>query len=247
MRFLFLGTGASSGVPVIACKCDVCTSSNLKNKRLRTSGLLQANGKNFLLDASPDIRYLSLKYQISHLDGLFLTHPHEDHIGGLNDLRPYFFIYKNKLPLFLSDSTYEVLKYRFSYLLDRFAPNIVTDKRGEISLNGLKGRYFTYSQEGVFVNGFRFGNFAYVTDIKDYDLSLFEDLEGVETLVLGAINEAHSKMHFTIKEALEFKKKITSVKRCYLTHLSHEVDHESLSKSLPEGVLLSYDGLIIDV
>ncbi|MBM3193350.1 MAG: MBL fold metallo-hydrolase [Chlamydiae bacterium] len=247
MRFLFLGTGASSGVPVIACKCDVCMSSNLKNKRLRTSGLLQANGKNFLLDASPDIRYLSLKYQISHLDGLFLTHPHEDHIGGLNDLRPYFFIYKNKLPLFLSDSTYEVLKYRFSYLLDRFAPNIVTDKRGEISLNGLNGRYFTYSQEGVFVNGFRFGNFAYVTDIKDYDLSLFEDLEGVETLVLGAINEAHSKMHFTIKEALEFKKKITSVKRCYLTHLSHEVDHESLSKSLPEGVLLSYDGLIIDV
>lgn len=247
MKFLFLGTGASSGVPVIACKCSICKSCNLKNKRLRSSGLLQNKDKNFLIDASPDIRYLSLKYEISHLDGLFLTHPHEDHIGGLNDLRPYFFIRKSKLPLFLSASTYEILKSRFAYLLDRFEQNVVPDKRGELSLNGLNVRYFTYSQEGVFVNGFRFGNFAYVTDIKDYDLSIFKDLEGVETLVLGAINEAHSKMHFSINEACEFKEKITSVKRCYLTHLSHEVDYETLSKTLPEGVMLAYDGLEIDV
>jgi phosphoribosyl 1,2-cyclic phosphate phosphodiesterase len=247
MKFLFLGTGASSGVPVIGCKCHVCKSSNFNNKRLRTCGLLQTEGKNFLIDASPDIRYVSLKYNITHLDGLFLTHPHEDHIGGLNDLRPYFFIHKNRLPLALSSSTFDILNRRFEYLLNRFDVALIEERRGTLFLNGVKAIYFTYSQEGLLVNGFRFGKFAYVTDIKDYDLLIFEDLDGVETLVLGAINESDSKMHFSIDEACNFKKKITSVKRCYLTHLSHEVDYEKLSKSLPGGVMLATDGLVIDV
>ncbi len=247
MKFLFLGTGASSGVPVVACKCAVCKSSDFRNQRLRTCGLLQVEGKNFLIDASPDIRYVSLKYNIDHLDGLFLTHPHEDHMGGLNDLRPYFFIHKNRLPFVLSNSTLDVVSRRFEYLLDRFDINLLEEKRGSLFLNGVKVVYFTYSQEGFLVNGFRFGKFAYVTDIKDYAESIFGDLDGVETLVLGAIHETQSTMHFTIDEACNFRKKITSVKRCYLTHISHEVDYETLSKSLPGGVMLATDGLMIDV
>lgn len=248
MKFLFLGTGASAGVPVVGCKCDVCKGGDFKNNRLRASGLLTCDNLKFLLDVSPDIRFVALKYDITHLNGVFLTHPHEDHIGGMNDLRSYSFLNQNKLiPLVLSETTNDVLNMRFGYLLDRFDRIVLTKKRGHLSVDGVDAIYFTYSQQNVLVNGFRFGKFAYLTDIKDYDDSIFDDLDGVETLVLGAINESESRMHFSINEACAFKEKITSVKRCYLTHLSHEVDYETISKTLPNGVLLAYDGLEIDV
>ncbi len=248
MKFLFLGTGASSGVPVVGCKCSICKSKDRRNHRLRTSGLLQVSGKNFLIDASPDVRQNALEYQIESLDALFLTHPHEDHIGGMNDLRSYSFLNQNKkIPLVLSEVTLKVLNIRFDYLMDRFLIEELKEKRGQAFISGVEVRYFSYSQQGLQVNGFRFGTFAYVTDIKDYEEAIFADLEGVETLVLGAINEKESRMHFSIQEASEFKKKNPSVKRCYLTHLSHEVDYETISKALPEGVMLAYDGLELDV
>lgn len=248
MKFLFLGTGASAGVPVVGCKCSVCKSGDFRNNRLRASGLLQVGELNFLIDVSPDIRFVALKYEITQLNGVFLTHPHEDHIGGMNDLRSYSFLNHNKLmPLFLSETTNAVLHARFNYLLDRFDRTILKEKRGRVSIDGVDVIYFTYSQQGLLVNGFRFDKFAYLTDIKDYDSSIFDELDGVETLVLGAINERDSRMHFSIKEACEFKEKIRSVKSCYLTHLSHEVDYETISKALPKGVLLAYDGLNINV
>lgn len=248
MKFLFLGTGASAGVPVVGCKCAVCKSSDFRNNRLRASGLLQVGDLKFLIDVSPDIRFVALKYEIAELNGVFLTHPHEDHIGGMNDLRSYSFLNHNKLiPLFLSETTNAVLHTRFDYLLDRFDKTILKEKRGRVSIDGVDVVYFTYSQQGLLVNGFRFDKFAYVTDIKDYDNSIFDELAGVETLVLGAINEKDSRMHFSISEACLFKEKIKSVKSCYLTHLSHEVDYETISKALPKGVLLAYDGLKIDV
>ncbi len=248
MKFLFLGTGASSGVPVVGCKCAVCKSGDFRNNRLRASGLIEVGELKFLIDVSPDIRFVALKYQVTQINGVFLTHPHEDHIGGMNDLRSYSFLNNNKLiPLILSETTDSVLHMRFDYLLDRFARTILREKRGEISLAGVEVSYFTYSQQGLFVNGFRLGNFAYVTDIKEYDNSVLEALDGVETLVLGAINEKDSRMHFSISEACLFKEKIKSVKSCYLTHLSHEVDYETISRALPKGVFLAYDGLTIDV
>ena len=247
MKFLFLGTGASSGIPVIGCKCNVCKSSDPKNQRLRTSGMIKYGNKNILIDATPDIRYVCLKYGLTHLGAVLLTHPHEDHIGGINDLRPFSFYYHQTIPMYLSEVTAEVLRIRFDYLLDRFSYTRLDQDRGGFSINDLDVKYFTYSQQGLKVNGFRFGKFAYVTDIKEYNDSIFEDLDGVETLVLGAINEKDSKMHFSISEAVAFKQKITSVKVCYLTHLSHEVDHETLSHTLPNGVVLAYDGLEIDV
>lgn len=248
MKFLFLGTGASAGVPMIACGCGVCKSVEVKNVRLRACGLLQKEGRNFLIDVSPDIRNVSLKYNISHIDGIFITHPHEDHIGGMNDLRAFSFFNNNtKIPLILSNSTMSVMNSRFDYLLDRFEIEVLDAHKGELVVEGLKTTYFTYWQEGLSVMGFRFGNFAYMTDIKDYDPSIYDDLDGVETLVIGAIHEEMSRMHFSIGEAIAFKDKIKSVKRCYLTHLSHQVDHKTISKTLPKGVMLAYDGLEIDV
>ena len=248
MKFLFLGTGASAGVPVIGCKCSVCKGNDFRNNRLRASGLLKIEELKFLIDVSPDIRFVALKYEINGIDGVFLSHPHEDHIGGMNDLRSYSFFNKDKLmPLVLSVTTDEVLRIRFGYLLDRFDRIVLKEKQGELIVDGVKVRYFSYSQQNLLVNGFRFDKFAYLTDIKEYPDSIFEDLAGVETLVLGAINENESRMHFSISEACAFKEKIKSVKKCYLTHLSHEVDYETISKRLPNGILLAYDGLEIDV
>jgi phosphoribosyl 1,2-cyclic phosphate phosphodiesterase len=248
MKFLFLGTGASSGVPVISCKCSVCTSSDLKNQRLRTSGILIDGDKNFLIDVSPDIRLCALKYHITHIDAVLITHSHEDHIGGLNDLRPFSYLRNNeKIPMVLSESSEKILQIRFDYLSDRFDKEVLHENRGQIFINDKEIRYFTYLQQGMKVTGYRFGKFAYVTDIKEYEPAIFEDLEGVETLVLGAINENPSRMHFSIAEAIEFKEKIKSVKFCYLTHLSHEVDFETMKDKLSDGVFLAYDGLEIYV
>ena len=248
MKFLFLGTGASSGVPVVGCSCSICKSGDFRNQRLRSCGLLSKGNKNYLIDVSPDIRFASLKYKITEINGVFLTHPHEDHIGGINDLRPFSYLNNNrKIPLVLSDITNEVLNIRFDYLAERFEKRVLEGELGQIFMGDLEVRYFTYSQQGLKVNGFRFDKFAYVTDIKDYSESIFFDLEGVETLVLGAINEKDSRMHFSISEACVFKAKIKSVKVCYLTHLSHDVDYETLSQSLPLGMRLAYDGLEIDV
>jgi phosphoribosyl 1,2-cyclic phosphate phosphodiesterase len=248
MKFLFLGTGASSGVPVISCKCGVCQSSNTKNQRLRTSGLLISGNNHILIDVSPDIRLVSLKHDIAHIDAVLITHSHEDHIGGLNDLRPYSYLKNNqKIPMVLSKISEKLMQIRFDYLMDRFEKEILIEDQGQIFLNDLEIRYFSYEQQGMKVTGYRFGKFAYVTDIKEYEPAIFEHLDGVETLVLGAINENPSRMHFTIEEAISFKEKISSVKVCYLTHLSHEVDYETMSKKLPRGVLLAYDGLEIYV
>ena len=242
MKFVFLGTGASSGVPVISCPCAVCKSEEKKNKRLRACGLLKKGDQQFLIDVSPDIRSVLLHYQIKHIDGIFITHPHEDHIGGMNDLRPL-----SPLAMVLSQNTMTILNIRFDYLLDRFKMHVLSLERGEIAVEGLRVHYFTYWQQGLAVTGFRFGKFAYVTDIKEYNPSIYDDLDGVETLVLGALHETESRMHFTLTEAVAFVKKIRSVKRCYFTHLSHEVEHTTVSKTLPEGIMLAYDGLEIDV
>ncbi len=248
MKFLFLGTGASSGVPVVGCSCSICKSTDLRNQRLRSCGLLSNGYKQYLIDVSPDIRFVALKYKITEIDGVFLTHPHEDHIGGINDLRPFSYLNHNrKIPLVLSETTNNMLNIRFDYLADRFEKSVLEGEMGQIFMDDLEVRYFTYSQEGLKVNGFRFDKFAYVTDIKDYAEAIFADLDGVETLVLGAINEKDSRMHFSISEACAFKAKIKSVKVCYLTHLSHDVDYETLSKALPMGMQLAYDGLEINV
>jgi len=229
------------------CQCPICKSGLMKNQRLRASGIFRGAGKNFLLDASPDIRMASLKYDIRNIDALFVTHPHEDHIGGMNDLRSFTFLHKQPIKLYLSEPTLEILRVRFDYLLERFEIHVLEGARGKVEVAGVPFSYFTYHQQGMQVTGFRRGSFAYVTDIKEYDASIFSDLAGVETLVLGALHETESRMHFTISEAVQFVEQIPSVKQCYLTHLSHEVEYETMSRSLPEKVQLSYDGLEVNV
>lgn len=250
---LFLGTGASNGVPVIACKCEVCQSKSPFNKRLRSSALIKAGDIRILIDAGPDLRMQALNNHINHLDGVIFTHAHQDHTAGIDDLRVFSFISEKSLPCLASIETGKELELRYYFMFERKAHEknrprleIVTlnGDKGETVFQGLKLKYFTYEQLGMKVNGFRFGNLAYVTDVEKVDENLFKELEGVEILILSALRHTHSIMHLTVDQAVDFAHKV-GAKKTYLTHLSHDLDYYKTNAILPEDVRLAYDSLEI--
>ena len=253
--FLFLGTGASAGVPEIGCKCSVCTSSSEKNKRLRPSCLVKIKDKIFLVDVSPDFRYQALKYNIDHIDGLIVTHPHYDHIAGLDDLRIYYLLEKKAIPTLLSDATYKELKKSFHYLFQTMSKErslsaqlqfqILEKDFGEIIFQGIKIKYLSYFQKETKVTGYKFGDLAYVSDIREYSDEIFENLKETNTLIISALRDIPSPVHFSLEEAVTFAEKVKP-KRTYFTHIAHEVDHEKVSKDLPKNIFLAYDGLEIE-
>jgi len=254
--FVFLGTGASAGVPVIGCDCAVCTSASPYNKRLRSSGLLKIGGRNFLIDAGPDFREQALRAKIHHLDALFLTHTHFDHIAGVDELRAYFFRKKKPIPCLLSRESFEDLKKRYYYL---FLPigqgptlsvqldlKVLDDDQGSIHFEGLEVGYFSFYQGGMKVTGYRILDFAYISDIRDYEETIFDELKGVKTLVLSALWEKKSDLHLSLDEAVFFAEKIKPA-QTYLIHTNHGIDYESTNRKLPKGIRLAYDGLEIDL
>lgn len=254
-KLLFLGTGGSMGVPVIGCHCPVCTSTDPRNNRLRPSALLQVDGKTLLIDCGPDYRQQALRYGIEKLDGVILTHAHNDHTAGIDELRVYYMHTQQSLPVLLSEETAKDLRIRFAYifskdrfykLLPTFELHEIAGNQGSVNFLGLPIRFQGYAQAGMQVHGFRIGNLAYVTDIHDYDEKMiFPFLEGVETLVLSALRLTSSPLHFTVEEATLFAQK-AGVKQTWLTHLAHELDYAETNRGLPENVRLAYDGLEID-
>jgi len=252
--FLFLGTGGSAGVPIITCKCDVCTSLSPLNKRYRPSALLKVGKKNFLIDAGPDFRDQALHYNIDTLDGVFLTHSHYDHIGGVDELRIFYLKYKKRLPTLCSIDTYEDLRSRFHYLFQtkeadgslqsQLDLQVLEDDFGTTRFEGLKVQYVSYYQANMKVTGYRMGPLAYISDIRDYDERIIDDLQGTEILILSALRYARSHVHFSIDEAVEFSKRV-GAKRTFLTHISHDLEHDETNQKLPSGVSLAHDGLEI--
>ncbi len=252
-RFQFLGTGSSLGVPMIGCECSVCLSSDLKDKRKRSSSLIKLDGKTFLLDVGPDYRELALKYKINFLDGCILTHSHYDHVGGFDDLRVYSYQGK-KLPCLMLAQTFQELKANYPYLLEPtekgglsssfFSWQTVDSAFGSTVFEGLFLEYVTFLQKGMEVMGLKIGNLAYISDIKEYDAKLIESLQGIDILIVSALRKTKSLMHFSIEEALAFASLIQP-KQVYLTHIAHEIAHETVLGELPKGVSLAYDGLEI--
>jgi phosphoribosyl 1,2-cyclic phosphate phosphodiesterase len=249
---LFLGTGASLGVPIIGCSCAVCTSKDSKNKRLRTAALLKIPGKQILIDSGPDFREQALRHEIKNLDGLIITHAHYDHIGALDEMRVFALQGHLSIPSLASNHTIEGICTRFPYFLKQiekkqmaqFDWSILSHDAGALSFLGLHVRYVSYEQAHMPVNGFIFGDLAYFTDVKDYTEDLIESLQGVEKLVINALKYTPSPFHLSIDEAIEFGSK-AGVKEIWLTHMSHELDFEKTASYLPSHVHLAYDGLEI--
>lgn len=246
---LFLGSGGSMGVPVVSCKCKVCRSDSLFNKRLRPSALLKIGKKQFLLDAGPDFRMQALRYGIDHLDGLLLTHTHFDHIGGLDDLRAFYFLQDKSISCLLSKETCEEVKRCFHYFFHEskcawLKFQLLKKDFGPVEFEGVHFECVTYFQAEMKVTGYRFDKFAYISDIRDYDESVIEGLKGVDILILSALRYTPTKVHFSIDEAIHFSRKV-GAKKTFITHIAHDLEHDETNARLPGDVRLAYDGLEI--
>jgi len=252
---LFLGTGASSGIPVIGCTCSVCTSKDPKNARLRASCLVTIEGKKILIDVGPDFRLQALRYGIDRIDGLAITHTHYDHIGGLEELRIYNYRQKMAIPCLLSRESFSSMKKLFYYLFEKeegrisftsqFDYQVLKKAREHTTFCSLPIQTFGYSQGSMHVTGYRFGSLAYVTDIKSYPETIFEDLNGVNTLIISALRFTESHMQLSIDEAVDFSQKVKA-KNTYLMHLAHEVDYHHLKQLLPDTIKPAFDGLELE-
>ncbi|HNA62371.1 MAG TPA: MBL fold metallo-hydrolase [Rhabdochlamydiaceae bacterium] len=254
--FLFLGTGASMGTPVLTCQCAVCSSSDMHNQRLRPSGLLKIGDKRFLIDVGPDYRMQALKYGVERLDGVLITHTHYDHIAGLDDLRVYYFFHKKTLPCLLSDDSLAELKIRNHYFFEkstddvmggsRFNFEVIKDHFGSVDFGGEQWQTMTYEQGGMKVTGYRWGKFAYVMDLKNFTEEIYSALKGVEVLIMSALRYRPSPAHLTMEEAVVFAKRV-GAKQTWFSHVAHDLDHATINRELPEGMKLAHDGLEIDV
>ncbi|MEL7430955.1 MAG: MBL fold metallo-hydrolase [Chlamydiota bacterium] len=239
--FLFLGSGASMGTPVIGCSCLVCQDK--RQWRLRSSGLLRIGDRRILFDAGPDFRQQALNYGVFGIEALLLTHSHYDHIGGLEDLRIFSYQKKGEIPCFLSKETGEMLEKK-SYLQQFFAPTFLPSDQGEFFFGGLPFSYFQYWQDTTRVTGFRFGSFAYVTDISRYEPSIFSALSGVKTLVLSACGLDHSHVHLGLRKAISFAQEV-GASQVFFTHVCHRIDAFKERSKLPSSMQFAYDGLEI--
>jgi phosphoribosyl 1,2-cyclic phosphate phosphodiesterase len=254
-HFHFLGTGGSMGIPLIGCRCAVCQSQSPFNHRLRPSGLVVVGNKHILVDCGPDFREQALRHNLDQIEGLILTHPHYDHTAGVDELRVYYMRSKQPLPCLLSRETALDLQKRFYYMFEeksfdsklttKFALQFLEGERGITVFQGLRIRYMTYEQVGMLVNGFRFGDLAYVSDIRKYPETIFEDLDGINVLILSALRFTPSHMHFHVDEAIDFAMR-TGAKKTWLTHIAHELDHDKTNEYLPQSVRMAYDGLKIE-
>jgi len=249
VKITFLGTGTSQGVPVIACECNTCKSTDPRDKRLRTSLLLETDDVTLLFDAGPDFRQQMLRANVKHLDSIILTHEHKDHIAGLDDVRAFNYISQDAIDIYSEERVQKVIKKEFSYVFSEIQyPGIPKMRLVTIGENSFKIKGVEIIPVRVYhyhlpVYGFRIGNFAYITDANYVPEESKEKLFGVKYLVINALRKEKHISHFSLREALDFIREI-SPKKAFLTHISHQMGyHEKVSGELPDAVTLAYDGL----
>ncbi len=254
MRVTFLGTGTSQGIPVIGSNHPVCLSENSKDKRLRVSILIEWDGITYVVDCGPDFRQQMLSAECSHIDGILFTHEHSDHVAGLDDIRPFFFR-QGDIPIYAHKRVLKALKKRFDYIFVDEAnkyPGVPSVQAIEIKNKPFKIKEFEVipinaEHNRLQVFGFRFNEFAYLTDVKTIEKKERKKLDGVKVLVVNALQQNPHHSHFNLKEALEFIQEIQP-KRAYLTHISHHLGfHDDTQQRLPKNVYLAYDNLQITI
>ena len=255
MTLTFLGTGTSQGVPVIACQCPICRSADRRDKRLRTSALIETDsGQNILIDIGPDFREQMLREQVRHLDAILITHAHRDHVAGIDDIRSFNYVQKQKMELYGNTEALTALQRDYHYI---FEPHIYPGLP-EANLHILTGdepfRVGTTEvtpvkamHKDLPVLGYRIGPVGYITDANHIEPTELEKLKGVEVLVVNALRKAKHFSHYCLEEALEVVAKVQP-REAYLTHISHEMGlHAEVDAELPTGVHLAYDGLKIPI
>jgi phosphoribosyl 1,2-cyclic phosphate phosphodiesterase len=253
LQVTFLGTGTSGGVPMVACGCEVCNSPDSKDKRLRTSLLIKSENTTVCIDAGPDFRKQMLDNNVQSLDALLITHGHRDHVGGLDDIRPFNFLQGKVMDVFCDKYAEEMIKEQYSYAFKsngyEYAPKMQFSIIGDdnFKINELSITPLEVLHHHLPVRAFRIGDFTYITDAKTIDESQIKKVEGTKILVVNALRKHNHNAHFTIDEALAFVARIKP-ERAYFIHMSHHFGkHEDMQKTLPDNVFIAYDGLTIDV
>ncbi len=255
MKIHFLGTGTSQGIPVIGIKDPVCLSTNLKDKRLRSSVLIEWQGSKILIDCGPDFRQQMLRIDNDSLDAVLFTHEHADHTAGLDDIRPYCFMESKAMPVFAQKRVMDSLKRRFDYI---FATENRYPGAPSVEINEVEPyKAFFVDQKAIkplLVNhgnlpilGYRLANFAYLTDVKTLDEETYRQLQDLDVLVINALRIHEHPTHNNLEEALAHIERIKPG-RAYLTHIGFQLGfHDDIEAQLPDNVFLAYDELILDL
>lgn len=253
LTITFLGTGTSSGVPMIACDCTVCTSNNSKDKRLRSSIMIQSATTTIVVDTTPDFRYQMLRNKVKKLDAILFTHPHKDHIAGLDDVKAFNYFSKKIMPLYANTLTEDALRREFYYAFsDKKYPGVP-----ELEMNTIDTTSFLIGDIPIQpfivwhlkmpVFAFKFGGFTYITDANKIDEHEKELIKNSKVLVLNALRKEKHLSHFTLDEATHLANELNA-KQTYFTHISHQLGlHDTINNQLPTHIQLAYDGLQFQV
>ncbi len=253
MKITFLGTGTSQGIPLIGCQCPVCQSLDYRDKRLRTSVLVEDDETTLVVDAGPDFRQQMLRARVRKLDALLVTHEHKDHLAGLDDVRAFNFLQEKHMPIYGLNRVLDHIKVEFAYAfaekkypgvpqLELYPANGLPLQFGKIKVQPIPVMHAKMP-----VLGFRFNNFTYITDANFISPEARELIKGSEVLVLNALQKEPHISHFTLQEAIEVAKDL-EVPQVYFTHMSHKMGkHKEIDNQLPPGINLAWDGLEVRV
>lgn len=249
MKFTFLGTGTSQGVPVITCTCEVCSSSDMKDKRTRTSLLVQSEMTTIVIDTGPDFRAQMLRERVQDLDAVLFTHGHKDHVAGLDDIRPFNYLLGKTIAVYAEERVQDILKKEFSYAFQPQdypgAPQIqlhTIDETpfvvGDIAITPIRVMH-----KDLPVLGFRIGDFTYITDANHISENELQKIKGSKVLVLNALRREAHFSHFNLAQAIDIAEALKP-QQVYFTHISHHLGlYETVEAELPEQMHLAYDGL----
>jgi phosphoribosyl 1,2-cyclic phosphate phosphodiesterase len=253
LKITVLGSGTSAGVPTIGCHCDVCTSTDPRDNRLRPSILVSYEGRNVLIDTTPDFRTQALRAGIDHLDAVVFTHAHADHIMGLDDVRPFNFRQKGQIPIYAAQETMAAIHRCFHYIFDsshkesnvpRLDSHVIDGAPFDIF--GVEFRPIPIQHGSQTIYGFRFGNAAYLTDHSNIPAASLEQLHGLDVLFLDALRYKPHPTHSTVERSVKTAEQLQP-HRVFFTHISHDLGHERVESMLPPNVRLAYDGLELAV
>ena len=253
MKITVLGSGTSQGVPVIACKCEVCLSSNPKDNRLRSSVMIEVDNINLVIDTGPDFRQQMLREKVDKADAFLFTHHHKDHVAGMDDIRAFNYRWKKDMQLYCTKDTDEALKKEFPYIFAKVKyPGVP-----EVKINIIKNEPFKIKDTTIIpieaqhyimpVLGFRIKNFVYLTDVSAIEEAEKEKMKGADLIILDALRKKPHISHFNLEQALALLEELKP-KQALLTHISHYMGlHDKINKELPSHINLAYDRQIVSL